>query len=74
MKQKKHNGQEYIDTIKYHTWFKTPYGKDTKNTRKHHTKESKYFSYFLVGGDKAARNRQGSIIFRRVKHNNRKGK
>ena len=48
------------DKIKYHAWSRTPYGKVTKNTNKHHTQESQEVSPFPASDHKAARNTQDS--------------
>ena len=50
-----------IDTIKYHTQPKTPYGKVTKH-KKNITDKSQRVSSFLEGDHEAAWNRQDSII------------
>ena len=46
-----------MDTIKYHTYTRTPYGK-VKKTRKHHIQESQEVNPFQEGDHRAARNRQ----------------
>ena len=45
-----------IDTIKYHTWPRTPHGKVAP-----HTQESQEVSPFPAGDHKAAINRQDSM-------------
>ena len=49
-----------IDTIKNHTWPRTPQGKVTKHN-KHNTQESQEASPFPAGDHKAAMNRQESM-------------
>ena len=66
----KESNQTKNNTIKYHTWPKTPHGnviktwtwECDKNTRKHHLQESQEASPCPAGDHKATMNRQDSMI------------
>ena len=60
-----HKKRSEIETIKYHTWPRTPRGKASKNTRTHNIQESQEVSLFPADDHTAARNRQHSITKRK---------